>query len=70
MEGVEETYGIEQDPELIVRQGLANQLAFYDRVRAETGYSKFTILAAFKKFKLGSNADIAKFHFDLKQDTK
>ena len=24
MEGVEETYGIEQDPELIVRQGLAN----------------------------------------------
>ena len=70
MEGVEETYGVEQDPELIVRQGLVNQLAIYDRVKAETGHSKFTILTAFKKYKLGSNADIAKFHYDLKQDTK
>ena len=55
---------------MIVRQGLANQLATYDRVKAEIGVSKLTILAAFKKYKLGTNADIAKFHFDIKQDTK
>ena len=53
-----------------MRQGLANQLATYDRVKAETGVSKLTILAAYKKYKLGTNADIAKFHFDMKQDTK
>ena len=67
---VEASYGIEQDPEFIVKQGLAHQLATYDRIKAETGYSKHTILATFKKLKLGSNAEIAKFHFDLKQEAK
>ena len=40
----------------------------FDRIKVRTGYSRHTILFAFKKFKLGANAEIAEFHYGLKKD--
>ena len=56
------------DPELIAVEGLSTQLAVADRIKVQTGCSRQTILAAFKKYQLESNAEIASFHYSLKKD--
>ena len=62
------SFPIEADPELIAVRCLSTQLAVFDRIKVQTGYSRQTILTFFKKLKLSSNAEIAEFHYKLKKD--
>ena len=45
-------YTISQDPEVIAVEGLSAQIAVNDKIKVTTGFSRQTILAAYKKYKL------------------